>query len=126
VSSAVGAAALASGTGATVTLYGTPELLNAYLAANWLKVSGSGSIAIGGAASGTISVVASDSATAAGVLPSLALPASFTVRAIHGDIQFPNAVGGSTEPLTMPTATRHSRSTAVTLLSRSSAAAARA
>ena len=49
VSSADGAAGLQAGSGVTVSLYGTPEALNAYLSGGKLKAGGAGTELAAGA-----------------------------------------------------------------------------
>ncbi|NDB19078.1 MAG: hypothetical protein EB027_07465, partial [Actinobacteria bacterium] len=52
------ASGIAAGSGQTVTFYGTPEALNAYLSGGKLKAGGAGTVTVSGAASGTITIAA--------------------------------------------------------------------
>ncbi|MEI7785372.1 MAG: PA14 domain-containing protein, partial [Betaproteobacteria bacterium] len=101
VSANTGAASLSAGSGSTVTLYGAPNLINAYLASSKMRVSGSGSIAVSGAASASITVTDAGSAAASTSLPALALPANFTLRSVNGELRWANALAGSSEALTL-------------------------
>jgi len=109
VSSASDALAISAGTGSTLSLYGTAEQINAYLAAGQVKASGNGTVSVtlngqssgitGG--SGTANSVAVSTATASAVavsLPTLNLPSAMTVSTGNGNITLASdALGTGTD-----------------------------
>ncbi|MBM3408661.1 MAG: hypothetical protein FJY25_15305, partial [Betaproteobacteria bacterium] len=76
-------------------LYGEPSLLNSYLSSGKLKVSGGGTIAVSGDASGTITVTAQTNTAATPALPTLNLPGSFAVLSSAGQLTMPSNVLGA-------------------------------
>jgi 3-oxoacyl-[acyl-carrier protein] reductase len=68
-STAVTGLTITSGTATTVSLQGAPDLINSYLSSGKLKTGGTGSLAVSGAASGTITVTqAANSSVATALL----------------------------------------------------------
>jgi PKD repeat protein len=85
---------LSSGTANTVSVQGAPDLINAYLSSAKLRVGGSGTVAISGAVTGTITVTEVSNASVAAVVPTLNLPQSMTLATSNGQITLPaNALG---------------------------------
>ena len=77
----------AAGNGKSVSLYGSPEALNAYLAGGKLLAGGAGSVTGSGDASGTITVSAQSGNTAeVRTVPALSLPTGFTPLSANGQI----------------------------------------
>jgi hypothetical protein len=92
---------LGSGTGGAMTIYGTPDQLNLYLASGKLKASGSGTVTVTGTVSAPITLVSASGATSDSIMPALVLPSTLTLGSVNGELRLPNLVGGDTEQLTI-------------------------
>ncbi|MBM3376425.1 MAG: hypothetical protein FJY35_10075, partial [Betaproteobacteria bacterium] len=91
---------LTPGASNSVSLSGTPEVLNTYLAAGKLKVGGSGTVTVSGAVTGTISVTAQSNIAATRTLPTLTLPETFTVPPTGGNLTFASSAFGTSTTAT--------------------------
>jgi hypothetical protein len=80
----------------TVSLQGSPDLINSYLSSGKLKTGGSGSVAVSGAASGTVTVTQAANSSVATALPTLNLPNVFQVHS-GGTLPFAAGAVGSSE-----------------------------
>jgi hypothetical protein len=94
----------------TVSLQGAPDLINSYLSSGKLKTGGTGSVAVSGAASATITVTQAANSSVATALPTLNLPQTFTVPTANGQITLAaNALGSGTD------AAQHTRTVVMAL-----------
>ncbi len=106
-------AAVSGGTGNALSLYGTAEQINAYLAAGKVKASGNGTVSVtlnggtsgvtGGTGAGHTMTVSTATASASAVsLPTLTLPSAMTVSTSNGQITLAaNALGSGTAERTV-------------------------